>query len=145
MHALALLYEYGSGVPQDLEKAIALYEQAVELHQAESMFNLALMYASGRGVPLNYIASRALFEKAAQLEHAPSVYYIGVFKTYGYGCDVNYEQAIHWFERAAHMDDSRVSRKAHEAATELRVLLERAYKENEERLAVYRRRAMDEH
>jgi TPR repeat protein len=56
---------------------------------------------------------------------------------------VQYEQAIRWFERAAALDDPRVSEKARLAAIELKALVERAYKENQDVIDRIRDRAMD--
>jgi uncharacterized protein len=131
-HHLALMYEYGTGIQQNLAKAHELYQQAAEQNFVESMYHLALMYAYGRGVPQEYQRARSLFDAAARMNHAPSLYYIGIYKTYGYGCEINYQQAMNWFERSASLDDYRVSAKAAAAAREIRLFLELASRSNEE-------------
>jgi TPR repeat protein len=95
------------------------------------------MYAFGRGLDQDFGRARPLLEVAAAVQHAPSIYYIGVFKTYGYGCQVNYDQAINWFERAAGLDDFRVSAKAAKAAEELRVAVDGAHLQNNDRYEHY--------
>lgn len=131
---LALMYEYGLGVKQDLDKTAALYRRAAEKNYPEAMYNLGLMYAYGRGFPQDFQRARALFDAAARMNHAPSIYYVGVYKTYGYGCDINYEQAVNWFELAASMGDYRVSDKATAAAKDLKQFLEMAQQQNEKLL-----------
>jgi TPR repeat protein len=41
MFNLALCYENGTGVTKSAEKAVELYERAIELGNASAMFNLA--------------------------------------------------------------------------------------------------------
>ncbi len=130
-HNLALMYEYGMGIKQDLSKASELYETAAEQNYVESMYNLALMYAYGRGFPQDYQRARSLFDAGARMNHAPSMYYIGIYKMYGYGCNINYDQAINWFERAASLDDYRISNEAAKAAKELKGMVEAARDQNE--------------
>jgi TPR repeat protein len=48
LNNLAYLYDLGLGVPQDRQRAFALYTQAANLGWAESMWNLANMYGAGQ-------------------------------------------------------------------------------------------------
>lgn len=48
LNNLAYLYDLGLGVPQDRQRALALYTQAANLGWAESMWNLANMYGAGQ-------------------------------------------------------------------------------------------------
>lgn len=49
LNDLAYCYDYGLGVDQNEKKAIELYEQCIQLHNAVSMGNLAIHYANGTG------------------------------------------------------------------------------------------------
>jgi TPR repeat protein len=45
---LAYLYDLGFGVPQDRQKAFALYSRAADLGWAEAMWNISVMYGAGQ-------------------------------------------------------------------------------------------------
>ncbi|KAI8888324.1 HCP-like protein [Backusella circina FSU 941] len=61
---LGLLYEYGNGVEQDYQKAIAYYKKLTDVHMSIGTHRLALMYYYGKGVPVDYKESFDLFKKA---------------------------------------------------------------------------------
>lgn len=130
-HFLALMYEYGRGVPQDFQKAAMYYKRAAEQHNVESMYNLALMYMFGRGVSQDFNMALPLLQKAAKNNHAPSIYYLGVLKMNGHGTSVDYEEALGWFEKAAILDDFRISAIAADAHKELSSLLAEAKQVND--------------
>ena len=140
-HQLAILYEYGKGVPQDFKAAADLYSRAAEQLHVESIYHLGLLYAYGRGVQQSFERAISLFEKASRFDHAPSIYYMGIMKTYGYGTELDYLQAIHWFERAASMDDIRVSEKARKSAEELTRLRLQALESTEDTLQKLKRKS----
>lgn len=129
-HFLALLYEYGRGVPQDFQKALLYYKRAAEQHNIESIYNLALMYMFSRGVQQDFKRALPLLQKAAKNSHAPSMYYLGVLKMNGHGTSIDYEEAMGWFERAAALDDFRISGVAAESYKEVRRFMDEANEEN---------------
>jgi TPR repeat protein len=130
-HLMALMHEYGLGVPQNFDEAMRWYNEASQNSNIESMYNLALMYTYGRGTDQDFRKASSLFDKAARLNHAASIYYIGLFKLYGYGCEPDYDRALHWFERAVGSTDEEIRKKALMAAKELRALLKIANEKND--------------
>lgn len=50
---MALVYEHGRGVRQDLKQAYALYCKAAQQGDALSAYNIGFMYFNGRGLPRN--------------------------------------------------------------------------------------------
>lgn len=125
-HFLALLYEYGRGVPQDFQKALMYYKRAAEQHNVESMYNLALMYMFNRGVQQDFHLALPLLQKAAKNNHAPSIYYLGVLKMNGHGTNIDYEEAMGWFEKAAALDDFRISGLASDSYKHVKDMLDQA-------------------
>lgn len=143
-HFLALLYEYGRGVPQDFQRAVMYYKRATEQHNVESMYNLALMYMFSRGVQQDFKMALPLLQKAAKNNHAPSLYYLGVLKMNGHGTNVDYEEAMGWFEKAAALDDFRISGLASDSYKHVQEMLNKANEHNNRVLDEYmERNAMD--
>lgn len=62
---LALMYDYGQGVPQDYAEAANWYRRAAEQENANSQYNLGVMYAKGQGVPQDYVLAHLWFNIAA--------------------------------------------------------------------------------
>lgn len=63
---MALVYEHGRGVKQDLEKAYSLYCQAALLGDGLSAYNIGFMYFNGRGVARNLGMAVYWYQKAAK-------------------------------------------------------------------------------
>src|SRR5205085_2304910 len=71
-HSLAMIYEGGKGVAQDIGHAIEWYRRAAEQNYARSQFNLALRYDSGQGVARDVQQAIHWFRKAAEQGYAPA-------------------------------------------------------------------------
>ncbi len=56
-YRLANLYEKGTGVARDLDKAKALYEAAADRGNASAMHNLAVLLATGSGTNPDFKAA----------------------------------------------------------------------------------------
>lgn len=69
---LALLYEHGLGVEQDLLMAKKLYELAANWGHREALYNLGVFFAQGIGTRKDYRQAKICFEKAAKLGDASS-------------------------------------------------------------------------
>ena len=63
--ALAVLYRYGQGVPQDYAEAVKWYRMATEQGNVDAQFDLGFMYGKGRGVPQDYVQAHLWFNLAA--------------------------------------------------------------------------------
>ena len=62
--SLGLAYEQGSGVPLDLARAVALFQQACDGANAPGCFNLGIAYEHGSGAPRGTARAAALLQKA---------------------------------------------------------------------------------
>lgn len=70
---LALLYEHGLGVQQDLFMAKKLYELAANGGHKEALYNLGVFFAQGIGTRKDYRKAIICFQKSAKLGDASSV------------------------------------------------------------------------
>jgi TPR repeat protein len=52
-HNLGVMYENGSGVPQNYVEAVKWLRMAAEQGDADAQVNLGTVYGTGRGVPIN--------------------------------------------------------------------------------------------
>jgi uncharacterized protein len=57
-------HDEGLGVPQDHEKANALYKKACDGGEMSGCINLGRSHGEGRGVPQDYAKANALYKKA---------------------------------------------------------------------------------
>jgi TPR repeat protein len=73
MFNLAVCYANGEGVTKSAEKAVELYERAIELGNASAMFNLAVCYENGTGVTKSAEKAVELYERAIELGNASAM------------------------------------------------------------------------
>jgi len=62
---MALVYEHGRGIKQDLTQAYRLYCKAALLGDAVSAYNIGFMYFNGRGLPRHHGMAVYWYRKAA--------------------------------------------------------------------------------
>ena len=62
---MALVYEHGRGIKQDLKQAYRLYCKAALLGDAISAYNIGFMYFNGRGLPRHHGMAVYWYRKAA--------------------------------------------------------------------------------
>ncbi|WP_193392651.1 tetratricopeptide repeat protein, partial [Legionella spiritensis] len=102
-HAMIIrggMHRLGFGGPVELNKAIALYDKAIELNNPAAMNSRAFMHEEGRGGPVNYPEAIRLYEMAIVLGDATAMNNRAVMHRHGQGGPVNYLEAIRLFEMA---------------------------------------------
>ena len=62
---LALMYDFGNGVPEDDVEAVKWYRKGAEQGDAKAQFNLAVMYDNGNGVPEDNVFAYMWWNQAA--------------------------------------------------------------------------------
>lgn len=74
---LAVMYQKGDGVEQDMQKAFFWYEKAAEANLAIAQYNLGMIYFEGAIVPKDEVKAKELWQKAANqgLEAAVKLMY----------------------------------------------------------------------
>ena len=100
-NALALLYQQGSGVPQDFAEAIRLLESASAQQLSIATHNLGLAYYEGTGVEVDFGKAITLFLEAAEADIAAAQYMLGVVFFLGQGTEVQIDESIRWLHLAA--------------------------------------------
>lgn len=80
---LAMLYEDGEGVTQDLERAIDWYHRAAEAGNEKAQFNLGRLYARGSGVERDISEAAHWYEQSALEENPHAQFTLGLMYFHG--------------------------------------------------------------
>lgn len=97
--SLGVLYQNGTGVTQDYEKAVALYVAAADAGHARAQNNLGLLFVRGHGVAQNYEQAVALFAASADQGLPQAMTNLGVMYDNGFGVAQSDEAAAEWYRR----------------------------------------------
>lgn len=102
---LAYIYESGTGVPVDKQKAIAWYRKAAEQGSAHAQFSLARQYQSQDGVP-NPQATEGIkwYRRAADQGHVNAKFNLFTIYRYGLGVPADYAESMKWLSMSAFSD-----------------------------------------
>ena len=98
---LALMYDYGQGVPKNDAKARLWYEKAAAGGNADAQNYLGVRYAFGDGAPQNYVQAAKWYEKAAVQGYARAQNNLGALYANGHGVPQNDMWAYVWHNLAA--------------------------------------------
>ncbi|SFL05264.1 tetratricopeptide repeat protein [Shimia haliotis] len=107
--SLGVLYQHGTGVAQDFDKARQYYEAAALRMHPRALNNLGLLYVRGDGVVQDYTKAAELFAKAADLGLQEAMNNLGVLYDNGFGVEQSDEVAAMWYRRGARGVDARRS------------------------------------
>ena len=99
--SLGIMYDNGSGVPQDYGEAVKWYRKAADRGNAAAQFTLGLMYFLGQGVPQDYAEAVKWFRNAAEQGHASAQKELGLVYDSGHGVPQDYVPAHKWLNLAA--------------------------------------------
>ena len=97
---LALTYEHGRGVEQDVDKAIKYYRKGAELGHAPSQHSLACYYFRGDVLEEDHKKAFALCMKSAEQGYGLAMRDIGRCYQFGNGVEDDMSLAIKWYEKA---------------------------------------------
>jgi TPR repeat protein len=100
---LAIMYEYGRGIPQDHAEARKWYRTAAEQGDVNAQCELGMMYEYGKrvGFPQDYAEARKWYLMAAEQGDEQAQYSLGVMYQDGEGLPQDYVQAHMWLNLAA--------------------------------------------
>lgn len=98
--ALALAYEHGRGVEQDVDKAIECYRKGADLGHAPSQHSLACYYFRGDVLEEDHEKAFALCMKSAEQGYGLAMRDVGRAYQFGNGVDDDMSLAIEWYEKA---------------------------------------------
>ncbi len=98
---LALMYEYGKGVPVDYDKARKFYTLAAKKGLAEAANQLAVLNFYGLGEERDPQKALALYKKAADKGESNALYQLGLLSETGVATRLDYQHAINYYKQAA--------------------------------------------
>lgn len=96
---LAVRYETGLGLDQNMQIAAQWYAAAAKLNNRFAQCRLAMMYKNGTGVKTDYAQAVKLLQKAAADNFAPADYQLGLMYEYGQGVGRNFNTAATWYQK----------------------------------------------
>ncbi|MCJ7874794.1 tetratricopeptide repeat protein [Phaeobacter sp. J2-8] len=99
--SLAVLYQNGTGVPQDMDRARRLYQSAAVQDHPRALNNLGLLYVRGDGVAQDYGRAALLFERAAELGLPMALRNLGVMYENGFGVALDENKAATLYRMAS--------------------------------------------
>lgn len=99
--SLAVAYDLGNGVPQDLEQAARWYEAAADQGHVDAMNSLGSLYQAGAGVSRDDEKAVALYRKASDQGHAGATNNLAYMYDEGLGVPEDDRRAIELYEAAA--------------------------------------------
>lgn len=115
-YRLGSIYEKGTGVARDINKAKGYYEQAADQGNASAMHNLAVLYASGALGQQDYATAANWFTKAANLGITDSQFNLAILCARGNGVTQDLGESYKWFAIAAKGGDKDAGAKRDEVA-----------------------------
>ena len=89
-----------SGIPQDKDKALFLFEKSAEQGHPGGQYMLAEIYSSGTVVKKDTKKAYKLYSKAANQNFSPAQDRLANLYLQGIGTPLNFKKAAYWFERA---------------------------------------------
>jgi TPR repeat protein len=101
MNALGYKYQFGTGVPKDIDMAVHWYCKAVGAGNARAMNNLAILLSHGQGVPRDEEQARDLWGQSAALGHINAMANLAFSYLQGAGAGRDEERGLSWMRRAA--------------------------------------------
>ena len=94
-------YMTGTGLPQDLARAVFWLQKAAERDVPRAQTNLGWLYVTGKGVEHNDQTAMGLFTKAAQQGYPNAEDSLGWMYEHGRGVPQDRAAAIGWYRKAA--------------------------------------------
>jgi TPR repeat protein len=106
-HNLGNHYKKGAGVPQDLKKALELFEYAGERGEPEDQYNVGVLYIDGKGgIPVDYARAEEWLTKATEQNWAAAYDKLGILNLQGLGRPKDEAKANEYFRQGAALGDS---------------------------------------
>lgn len=98
---MALRYDVGHGVPQDVSEAVKWLRKSADQDFVKAQYNLGCMYDSGEGVPQDHAEAAKWFRKAAEKGYASAQKNLGAKYGTGRGVPQSDIEAYVWSSIAA--------------------------------------------
>lgn len=109
---LALAYEHGRGVDEDIQQAVRYYEMGANLGHPNCQHSLGCYYARGEVVEEDHRKAFDLFLKSAEQGYGLAMRDVGRCYQFGSGTMGNMKTAVEWYEKACEvLDDPELAQK----------------------------------
>jgi TPR repeat protein len=106
---LGLLYDEGTGVPQDYRQAKEWFEKAAKQGHVGAQVNLGTLYLQGEGAPQSAQMALFWFSWAAEQGHALAFAKLGWMYAQGRGVLQDFIQAHKWYNLSAVQGEQRAA------------------------------------
>lgn len=100
MWVLALAYEHGRGIDNDLEKASEYYRRGAEQGHAACQNSLGCMYLNGKPMARDMKTGYHWLLRSAEQGNAQGMYNLARCYQFGHGVQEDMGKAIEWYEKA---------------------------------------------
>ncbi len=104
---LALMYEYGKGIPVDYQQAKALFTAASNKGFSEAMNQLATLYFYGLGQERNNQMALMWYKKAASLGNGNALYTLGLLSETGVATKLDFQDALKYYQKASNQGNEK--------------------------------------
>lgn len=94
---LGQIYEYGTGVKVNFQKAYKYYELSADNGEKAAMLKLGDFHKKGKGVELDFKKAAKYFYKSSDLNSPRGNYALGYMHFKGFGVEQDYEKAYYLF------------------------------------------------
>jgi TPR repeat protein len=101
LYVLALCYEDGCHVPEDINRAISLYEAAAERENSSALYRLGLLYQDGDRVTQNWDKAVEYYKIASDLDDADASLNLALCYIHGHGVPSSLSTAVTYLKKAA--------------------------------------------
>ena len=102
---LAVMYEFGRGLPLDYAEAVKWHRKAADQGYAMAQNDLGVLYAKGQGVPQDDVKAAKWYEKAAAQGIIRALNNLGLAYVMGQGVPQNDAMGLKLFTLAAESGD----------------------------------------
>jgi len=96
---LALMYEKGNFVDQNITSALNFYHKAAGKGYAKAQNRLGSMYYCGKGVKQDFVQAVKLYRKAAMQGNINAQQTLGEMYGKGHGVKQDYNVAFYWYSK----------------------------------------------
>ncbi|MCF0185219.1 MAG: SEL1-like repeat protein [Bacteroidaceae bacterium] len=101
---MALAYQHGRGVAENMKKAIEMYEKGAELGNAECQHSLGCEYMVGQNLKKDEKKAFGLIKKSAEQGYVLAMKDLGRCYQVGNGTKQNLKNAVKWYEKALEIE-----------------------------------------
>jgi TPR repeat protein len=100
-YAIGTIYQYGKGIPKNIDKAFIWYKKASENGFPLADFSLGAMCQTGEGVKQSHKEAFGFYRKAADQGLSIAQDSLGDMYYYGEYVEQNHTEAVKWYRKAA--------------------------------------------